>query len=236
MMLERKVQSDAPKPITERLLDILYPPRCPFCGRVLRYYERYSCGKCRASLPYVPRDAQRREINNIDLCLSAFEYRDSVRESLHRYKFSSCRSYGRDYAQFMADEISRWGISCDVITWVPISRKRLRERGYDQSEIIARELGRIFGVKCEKLLDKTVNNRAQSSTGSAEERRRNTAGVYARHKGAEMDGKSVLIIDDIVTTGSTLSECASVLKASGAKRIYAAAAASSRKMQKDLGE
>lgn len=121
----------------------------------------------------------------------------------------------------MAKCIDENEISCDIITWVPLSRKRLRKRGYDQARLLAEELSRISGVGCCRLLQKTRNNPAQSGTGSAEKRRANVSGVYRAADEDQVKGKSILLVDDIVTTGATLSECARVLISAGAREVKA---------------
>ena len=118
------------------LLDLLYPPRCAFCRRLLNDAERGICRFCRR------RNADtgtRRELKNGLLCVAPLRYEDQVRESLLRYKFRGVTAYGAAYAEFLAKCIDESDISCDIITWVPLSRRRLRKRGYDQARILAEE-------------------------------------------------------------------------------------------------
>lgn len=207
-------------------LDLLYPPKCAFCRRLLADNEKGVCRRCNAALPRVPDGIVSEKFSNIRLCAAPLRYEGKVRESLHRYKFNGVNAYKNVYADFLAKCIDENGISCDIITWVPISRSRYRKRGYDQSEILAKELSEKLDIPCERLLVKTKNNPPQSKTGSAEKRKANAAGVYKCVHEDIIPGSSVLIIDDIVTTGATLTECAGTLKAAGAKTIYAAALAS----------
>ena len=211
--------------IIDMLLDLLYPPRCPFCRRLLRKKEQLVCPDCLRTLRRIPESAQRRELKNITLAVAPLYYEGDVRASLLRYKFRGVTAYARVYADFIEKCIDENAISCDSITWVPLSRRRLRTRGYDQAELLARELAKRTGLPCERLLVKTVNNRPQSRTGSAEKRRANAAGVYACPWPEKARGKRVLLVDDIITTGATVSECARVLKAAGCEEVFAAAAA-----------
>lgn len=217
------------KPL-DRVLDLLYPPRCTFCRRLLHDGDIESgvCRECRKILPYVPYGSQRRDVRNVELCVAPMYYEGSVRDSLLRYKFNGLTAYGRIYADFIAKSIDENQISCDIITWVPLSRRRLRKRGYDQARIIAEQLSAELGLPCVKLLDKNVDNPPQSGTGDAQARRANAAGVYSFRGAERISGLSVLLIDDIVTTGSTLAECAKVLRAAGCSAVYAAAAATRR--------
>ena len=129
------------------------------------------------------------------------------------------------YADFIAKSIDENAISCDIISWVPVSTRRLRERGYDQSEIIARALADVLDIPCVKLLCKTKENKRQSSLNSKQERKRNVAGVYRCIAKEELIGNRILLVDDIVTSGETISEAAKMLRKSGCTEIYAAAVA-----------
>ena len=214
--------------VWSKILDLLFPPRCPFCGKLLNDWDKGLCRGCEKILPYVQAAEQGRKLKNITLCVAPLYYEGCVRESLLRYKFKGVTAYRQVFADFIAKCIDENQISCDIITWVPLSRKRLRRRGYDQARLIAEAAARELALPCERLLKKIRDNPPQSSTGGAEKRRANAAGAYACPAPELVRGRRVLIIDDIVTTGSTLSECAGILKAAGAATIYAAAAAQRR--------
>lgn len=213
--------------ILDILLDLLYPPRCAFCRGLLPEGERGMCRYCERKLPYVPRDGQTQNFRNTDKCLAPLYYHGMVKDSLHRYKFGGLTAYAQLYSEFIVKCIDENQISCDIITWVPLSRRRLRKRGYDQAELLARLVSENRGESCARLLKKLRDNPPQSKTGSAEKRRANAAGAYACIKPELVKGKRLLLIDDIVTTGATFSECAGVLKAAGAAEVICAAAARS---------
>lgn len=120
--------------VIDRLLDLLYPPRCPFCRKLVNRDEGEVCAACRKMLPYVPEAEYMRGVKNTELCVAPLYYEGSVRQSLLRYKFSGITAYGHIYADFIAKPIDETQISCDIITWVPLSRKRLRKRGYDRGD------------------------------------------------------------------------------------------------------
>ena len=205
--------------ILDRLLELLYPTKCAFCHKLTGGDK--ICKSCRTALPLTPKGAQVQKFPFISACVSPLYYTGDVRESLLRYKFGSLSAYAEVYAPFMAKCIDENQISCDIITWVPLSRKRLRERGYDQAKLMADELSRLCGISCCRLLKKTRNNPAQSGTGSAEKRRANVSGVYTAVDTEKIRGKSILIVDDIVTTGATLSECGRMLMSAGAGEVKA---------------
>ena len=205
------------------LLDLLYPPRCAFCRRLLNDAERGVCRFCRKRYAGT---GTRRELKNGLLCVAPLRYEDQVRESLLRYKFRGVTAYGAAYAEFLAKCIDESDISCDIITWVPLSRRRLRKRGYDQARILAEETAKRLGIPCAKLLKKKIDTRPQSGIHDAEARRKNAKGVYVCCAPEKAKDRRVLVIDDIVTTGATLSECASELRKAGCAEVFAAAAAS----------
>ena len=186
------------------------------------------CDKCKENLPRTL-NAGRQKTAFVSACIAPFYYEKNVRESLHRFKFSYCTGYARAYAPYLADLIrEEFGDSFDVLTWVPISRKRLKKRGYDQAKLLAQKVGKLLGVRPVRTLRKVRNTAPQSLTGSAEKRRANIAGAYRVWKPERFAGKQILIIDDIFTTGSTVSECARTLGKAGADQILCATVARSR--------
>lgn len=211
------------KRFLDRLLDLIYPPRCAFCRRFLREGENGVCRFCRKKYEG---SCFRRDLPHVTFCVAPFRYEGPVRESILRYKFRGLTAYGAAYAEFLAKCIDESGISCDSITWVPLSRKRLRSRGYDQARILAEATAERLGLPCEKLLEKHVDTKPQSGMGDAQRRRENAKGVYACCTPERVNGRRILVIDDIVTTGATLSECAVTLKKAGCAEVWAAAAAS----------
>ena len=212
----------------DRMLDLLYPPRCAFCHHLMPHGVAV-CDYCRKTLPYTDGAAQSRKLTHIAQCVSPLYYKGRVRESLLRYKFRGLTAYAEIYGEFLSKCIDENGISCDSITWVPLSRKRLLLRGYDQARLLAEDLSRRTGLPCERLLRKTRDHPAQSGTRSAAQRRANVSGVYRAENEERIRARRILLVDDIVTTGATLSECAAVLKRAGAAEICAVTVAAAEK-------
>ena len=121
----------------ERLLELLYPRKCVFCTRLLTREETDLCAECRTGLPYC--EAKPFRIPYAARSVAVFYYEDDVREAVLRYKFGGRREYAKVYGEFLTKCIDENEISCDIITWVPVSRRRLRQRGYDQARILAEE-------------------------------------------------------------------------------------------------
>jgi ComF family protein len=119
----------------------------------------------------------------------------------------------------------------DVLTWIPVSRLRRIRRGYDQVELLAKAVGRELGIQPVPLLKKVRHNRPQSGLKDAAARRANVLGVYEALPGAE--GKHILLVDDIVTSGATLLECARTLQEAGAASVRCVAVAAVRQGKRD---
>lgn len=131
---------------------------------------------------------------------------------------------GRDLALVahrILGECEELWMGTEVVVPVPLHPKKKRQRGFNQAELIARELARIKGVSFAKdALEKIRMTPAQTSL-VAEERKRNVRGVFRLHKKGKIEGKAVLLVDDVYTTGSTIRECSLVLRKGGAKEVRA---------------
>ena len=216
------------------LLDLLFPPKCPFCGQMQDHTG--ICLNCEKTLPWTEKPHICRDLPGGLRCAAPLWYEDLTREGLLRFKFqgasAAAEPLGALIAQCAAEQFSG---EFDTVTWVPVSRKRLRKRGYDQSELLARAACRLWDTEPERLLAKTADHPAQSGIRDAAARRANVLGVYQPCPGAEITGKRVLLIDDICTTGATLTECARVLKDAGAAEVVCAAVAHTREEKTGKG-
>ena len=215
------------------MLGLLFPPKCILCRRVLRRGETDLCGNCREDTEtWHP---GKRKLQFLDSFAAVWYYEDSVRSSLLRYKFGGLRAYGEPYGRLLADKLRKEETAdVDMLVWIPISRLRRLRRGYDQVELIARTLSRELDLPLVCALKKIRHTRPQSRIKGFEKRRANVLGAYRVTEPVE--GKNILLLDDIVTTGATASECARVLLTAGAGEvIFAAVAAggttSSKKVQ-----
>ena len=159
-------------------------------------------------------------------CAAPLWYQGLAREGLHRFKFrgvsSAAGPLGELLAQCAAEHFSG---AFDTVTWVPVSPRRLRQRGYDQARLLAESACRLWDTTPVPLLCKTVHNPAQSGLRESAARRANVLGVYAPASPEQTAGKRILLVDDICTTGATLMECARVLREAGAEDVICAAVA-----------
>ena len=218
---------------TDTLLDLLFPPKCPFCRKVQD--APGMCPACEKSLPRADEACGLRTLRGGLLCTAPLWYENSVREAIRRFKFHGGVSAAKPLGEFIAQAAAeRFSGGFDTVTWVPVSAKRLRQRGYDQSRLLAENACGLWGVEPEPLLRKVRDNPAQSSLDSAEDRWRNTRGVYAA--AGEPAGKRILLIDDVCSTGSTLVSAAETLLAAGAAGVVCAAAAFPRPEEENRGE
>ena len=149
------------------VLALLYPPRCVFCRRIMRSSAERVCPDCARTLPYAGARGERHG-DFFSVCRAPLLYEGTVRESLLRYKFQECPGYAAPYGEMLAVCIrTELDGSWDLITWVPLSRRRLRERGYDQARLLAAETAKRLGTEAVRTLEKPVNTARQSAAGSA---------------------------------------------------------------------
>lgn len=210
---------------------LLFPPKCVLCGKILEKEELDLCGACRAETADYP--LGRGKIPFVEEWAALWHYEGNARKSLLRYKFYHRRHYARNYGRLLAMRINRqWEQGFDIISWVPISRRRRLRRGYDQVELLARAVCRELGRPCVQCLKKIRHNPPQSGIVGQAQRRANVLGVYAAVEPERFRGKRILLLDDIVTTGATVSEAARVLLTAGAQEVYCAAVAAAKNDKK----
>lgn len=216
-------------------LDLVFPIHCSGCGREggvicegcadgLGKLTQPHCrvcavsgttGVCRWCLQYSP---------GFDLLRSPFRFEGPIRDTIHALKYRGVRAASETLGRLMSEYIEANPVPADVLVPVPLHSRRLRSRGYNQSALLAREIGKRLNLPVrEDLLVRIRDSRPQVETKSQRERRENVAGNFASH--ADVSGLAVLLIDDVATTGSTLSECALALKDAGAVRVHALALA-----------
>ena len=192
----------------QRLLDAVFPKRCTLCGRLID--EPDSLGLC---------DLCRWQDYQNDQPLDAEEkgrcsliYEDRLQQALYQMKYNGKRFYGLSFAAWMAAEGGAWAkqMNFDRMTAVPLAEKRMKSRGYNQAEVIARELARLCRVPYEELLVRDRETKPQRGLDEAL-RRKNMAGAFSVRK-CEEQPERICVVDDIYTTGSTLKECIRVLQ------------------------
>ena len=207
---------------------LLFPPKCVLCGNVLEDGEQDLCKVCRIEAPLYPN--RKRKLQFLDSFAAVWYYERNIRRSLLLFKFYGKRSFAVSYGRLLAMELlNEHPDGFDVLTWIPISPLRKLRRGYDQVELIARAVGEELGITPVPVLKKIRSNPPQARINGEAKRRANVLGVYAMRPDANVQGKTVVLLDDILTTGATMGEAARVLLTAGAKEVHGAAVAAVRK-------
>ena len=206
------------------LINLLFPPKCVLCRRVLSKNETYFCHNCRIHTPEFAKS--KRKIPFVAQWTGIWYYKEDVAKSIQRYKFSNCRQYAFPYAQQLAirlqqDEMTNF----DLLSWIPVSARRKRKRGYDQGQLLAQALAMELGCTCTQVLTKTIDTPPQSGIKDPSMRRANVVGAYRICDTQMIHGKRILLLDDVLTTGATASECAKTLMFYGAKAVTLATVA-----------
>ena len=213
-------------------LDFLFPRFCVGCGKE----GDFICNSCQASLARIeaPICVQCGKpqadsmlcsgcVNwkaDIDAIRSPFRFEGVIRKAVHEFKYHNLRAISGQLAHFLGDYLTDNPISYDVIVPVPLHRKRLKERGYNQAALLSTELSNITGIPVnDTSLVRCIYNMQQAKTRNVEERRQNVIGIFSCLN-EELFEKKVLLIDDVTTSGATLNACASVLKKAGATSVW----------------
>ena len=203
-------------------LDILFPPKCVFCSKILNKPDDGWCDKCTESLPYAD-DSGRQDGEFFDFCVSPLYYTGVVRQSILRYKFRDAPQYADIYGKILAECIrENQDTNYDIISWVPLSKNHENTRGYDQAKLLATQVADEFKAQAVQTLKKPHNVRAQSELGDKTERSANIKGAYCIIDPELVKNKRILLIDDVITTGSSLDECSKTLLFAGAAGVVCA--------------
>lgn len=224
--------------LISRAVSLIFPRRCAICGRVTG--SAAVCPTCETALPVVKppvcrvcgREKKYCVCGNrrfaFDRCVTPFYYEDGAKKGVLRLKFGGKTDAASVFAAYAADIVQKEyaGIPFDFITAVPLARREAKKRGFNQSEELARALSKKLGIKYCNALRKPMDIKPQRRC-SASERWENVAGAFEAE--GQAAGKTVLLVDDIITTGATLHECAKALKQAGAAGVYCAAIACVKK-------
>ncbi len=207
------------KGLYEFVLNSFFPVRCPYCDIVIDP-QRYACGECSKNFPEIPITTY---IEGGIRCVAPFLYKDSYAEAVKRFKFNSRAQYAKAFAFALVNALGSSGVDLnfDYITCVPMHKEQRIKRGYNQSQLLARHCAELMQTVYIDALEKFRQNQVQHTLSGAE-RRKNVKGVYRALNKEKLKDKRVLIIDDIVTTGSTLAECTKILSKSGCGEICCA--------------
>ena len=210
------------------LWDLLFPPKCVLCGKILEKEENDLCRSCREEAKSYPR--AKRKLQFLDSFAAVWYYEKNPRKSILRYKFGGKRSYAAAYGRILAMKLlQEYPDGFDFLTWVPISTLRRLSRGYDQGQLLSAAVARELGCPSVPVLRKVRHNRRQSGITGEAQRKANVFGAYRVTDPGQVCGKRILLLDDVLTTGATAGECARMLRLAGAKEVHCAVMTASRK-------
>lgn len=216
------------------ILDILFPPRCAFCGNLMDCTGDGVCHVCKKDLPYIAEGKNIRLVGEFR-CAVALYYEGMVKEGVRDLKFGKksgrAAVLGRYIAQVAAEQLAG---EFDVVTYVPVSWRRNFSRGFDQARLLAKAAAGVWGMKAVPTLRKVRHTRAQSSLSDPEKRKENAKGVYRVLKPERVRGQRFLLVDDVATTGSTLASGASALMEAGAASVVCAALAGGHRKSAEI--
>lgn len=208
-----------------RILDLLYPPRCAFCGRLMEHTGSGVCPDCVRNLPYAA-DCDALQIMAGFPGVRAFYYEDMVKQGVKALKFGRTAWRAGVFGRYIAQAASKYlSGRFDAVTYVPVSWQRNYTRGFDQARLLAQSAAKVWGIKAEPTLRKIRSNRPQSSLRDPRQRQTNVQGAYRPLPRAKIAGRRFLLVDDVLTTGSTMSACANTLLEAGAVSVVCASLA-----------
>lgn len=230
---------------SRRLAAVFFPERCAFCDTVV-YAGVAVCDRCKEDLPRQERplclrcglskaDCTCKSVATVlDGVCAPFRYEGAVKRGILRFKENGTSLTAIHYAKEIAETVLQEfeGVSFDAVTFVPMEKADRRQRGYNQSEWLAKEVARRLDLPVKPLLRKVFSTKPQKEV-PAGKREGNLRGALDCMENADVAGKCVLVVDDVCTTGATLRECALILKIYGASAAYGATLAKTRSERDD---
>jgi len=211
-------------------LSLIFPEKCAYCGKLTDQPNR-PCEQCRKTLPRADeakifcrvcgREKPLCTCHEIyfDGCVGCFAYEGAVRRAMHNFKFYKTPALAGAFGAEMANSLRQSGMDTrfDMVCCVPLHRSGKRARGYNQSELLAREIAKSLRIPCRPGMLTKLRKTPPQHTLSAKQRATNLLGAFDCR--ADLAGCRILLVDDITTTGATLNECAKTLKARGAREV-----------------
>lgn len=217
----------------DAFLDAVFPPRCVFCDKVAplkngicaqcetkaKRIEEPVCLKCGMSKKNCECKTKSRFYDG--LC-APYEYEGAVRKGIHIFKFNSVRESAKPFSCMMARCVKKSfdKVSFDIVINVPASAASVKKRGFDQSALLARGVAKELGLVYDGTVIKKIYETKSQHLLSNLLRRGNLTGAFEVADKSKVEGKTVLLCDDVATTGETLDECAKMLYLAGADKIY----------------
>ena len=198
----------------EWLADLVFPPTCGHCGRV----DARFCDNCRDEFAGCPLKFAKPTVDQLDGLCSTGSHSGLIANAVRAFKYEGASDLRHLLAERLIVALSEQTWLVDAVVPVPLHADRLLDRGYNQSALMGERLARGLGIRFEPGLLGRIRNTGQQAQLSGDERIKNVAGAFAADPAVQ--GLSVLLVDDVVTTGATLTECAAALRAQSARAVY----------------
>jgi ComF family protein len=218
--------------LKQNIFSFLFPPRCVSCGKS----GAFLCKKCHHKLIYLQPPLCtncskpirtgtichkcQSQTWDIDGIYSIFKYGGVIRQAIIQFKYENIKVLADPLSHCMAEYLQKHHLPFDIIIPVPIHKRRLRERGYNQSSLLARRLSHMTRTPVvEGVLIRTKHTPSQAKSDSVDQRRKNIRNAF-KCVSHDISGKRILLIDDVCTSGATLNSCATSLKSAGAASVW----------------
>ena len=230
------------------LLDLIYPPKCIICNEILLPGVQIDiCSECYKKVPFIgdkiiceicgqPLNITFGQNQCLDCrgqhyyfekCIAPCEYKGVMRQAIVKFKFYGKRQYGKTLGKLMVERLNQvqTSMTYDMIIYTPMHRKRLMKRGYNQAKLLAAVIGKEINCPVGKDILLKIKDTSPQSILSRKQRLINLKNVFCLNPRADIKGKTLLLVDDVYTTGTTVNECAKLLKTAGAKQVFVATVA-----------
>ena len=218
--------------LVKGFLDLIFPPTCFVCGQVK---EEPLCSQCLASFSLIKEPICEKCGKPCVLKVTACKecsgrrfyfakartfglYEGNLKEAIHQFKYEGGKRIAPLLARLIVDKMEPSSFRADLLTWVPLSSRKEASRGYNQAYLLTRGIAKLTGQLSSPTLRLSKETRDQSKL-TLPERRRNVKEAFAAITGINLKNESVLLIDDVFTTGSTVNECSKVLLKAGAGNV-----------------
>ena len=209
------------KQLSAWLIDFVFPPKCGGCGRV----DFRFCESCLDDLQAVPVAIKPRSAKGINGLCAAGLYEAKLKQAIRAFKYNGAVELAPPLADRLVTALERRNWSFDIIVPVPLSAERLEERGYNQADLLGQQVAEQMNIPYRTDELRRIRHTAQQTKLPVRQRVENVKNAFAAT--AKLARRSVLLIDDVVTTGSTLEACADALRTAEVKAVYAIAVAAS---------
>lgn len=225
--------------LSETILNIIYPPTCPICGKIVRVYNNQICETCKKQVRYIKEplckkcgkqlivkeqeycyDCSRKE-HLYTKGIALWAYDSNVKKSIYNFKYNNKREYAKVYAEEMIlrnrQQILNWNV--DAIIPIPLHKSKLRSRGFNQAEVLAKEIAKQLGLPMYQNLVKRVKKTLPQKALNDKQRINNLKNAFKIEE-FDVKLKKVILIDDIYTTGVTIDSVTEILKKAGITEVY----------------